>query len=113
MRPVPAEAVSPLRDAQWTSQLVRPPVPRLRRRVLTHHPDSGVAVVGAQVPYWDPVLDAASACGPATGLRYVGADVVVDRDAGPLVLEVNARPGLQIQNVTGVGLRDVAPSLAA
>jgi alpha-L-glutamate ligase-like protein len=74
----------------------------------THHPDSGEPIVGAQIPHWNAVLDAASRCGPATGLRYVGADVVVDADAGPLVLEVNARPGLQIQNVTGIGLLDAA-----
>jgi alpha-L-glutamate ligase-like protein len=82
------------------------------RSTVTHHPDSGAIVVGAQIPHWDAVLDAASTCGPATGLRYVGADVVVDAEVGPLVLEVNARPGLQIQNVTGVGLLDAASAAA-
>ena len=82
------------------------------RSTVTHHPDSGELVVGAD-PHWDAVLDAAAKCGPATGLRYVGADVVVDAEAGPLVLEVNARPGLQIQNVTGVGLLDAASAAAA
>lgn len=83
------------------------------KSTVTHHPDSGEPVVGARIPHWDAVLDAAATCGPATGLRYVGADVVVDADAGPLVLEVNARPGLQIQNVTGVGLLDAAFAAAA
>jgi len=78
------------------------------KHTVTSHPDSGEPVVGAQIPHWDAVLDAAARCGPATGLRYVGADVVIDAGAGPLVLEVNARPGLQIQNVTGVGLLDAA-----
>lgn len=82
------------------------------KQTVTSHPDSGARIVGAQIPHWDAVLDAASRCGPATGLRYVGADVVVDVDAGPLVLEVNARPGLQIQNVTGVGLLDAASAAA-
>jgi len=85
----------------------------LGKRALTAHPDSGAPLIGATVPHWDAVLEAASVCGPATGLRYVGADVVVDRDAGPLVLEVNARPGLQIQNVTGVGLLDAVDERAA
>ena len=82
---------------------------------LTHHPDTGEQLLGAVVPHWDAVLRLAGACAAATGLRYLGADVVVDRDRGPLVLEVNARPGLQIQNVTGHGLRGVAegPSAAA
>lgn len=82
------------------------------RNPLERHPDTGVELIGATVPCWDGVLAAASRCGPATGLHYVGADVVIDRDAGPLVLEVNARPGLQIQNVTGHGLRDTLDAAA-
>lgn len=72
--------------------------------VVAAHPDTGETLPGAAVPHWEAVLRASSRCGAATGLRYLGADIVVDRDRGPLVLEVNARPGLQIQNVTGRGL---------
>ncbi len=43
-------------------------------------------------------------CHDATGLHYLGVDIVVDADRGPLILEVNARPGLEIQNVTEAGL---------
>jgi alpha-L-glutamate ligase-like protein len=68
------------------------------------HPYSGAPIVGAVVPHWGDVLDAASRCADATGLSYLGADIVVDADHGALVLEVNARPGLQIQNVAGTGL---------
>lgn len=74
--------------------------------VMTAHPDTGQPIVGALVPCWPQVLDAARRCFAATGLHYLGADIVIDRDRGPLVLEVNARPGLQIQNVTGQGLLD-------
>ncbi|MEW1634267.1 sugar-transfer associated ATP-grasp domain-containing protein [Streptomyces sp. NPDC093801] len=74
------------------------------RAATGHHPDTGEPLVGASVPHWPEVLDAARRCAGATGLRYLGADIVVDADRGPLVLEVNARPGLQIQNVTGRGL---------
>ncbi len=74
------------------------------------HPDTGRRLTGRQVPHWPTVIDAARRCAAATGLRYLGADVVVDADRGPLLLEVNARPGLQIQNVTGRGLLDVLPS---
>jgi alpha-L-glutamate ligase-like protein len=72
---------------------------RVGRHEVRRHPDTHQPLVGAQIPFWDEVLEAAARCGPATGLRYVGADVVVT-DSGPLILEVNARPGLQIQNVT-------------
>ena len=43
----------------------------------------------------------ATRCGAATGLGYLGVDIVVDEAAGPLVLEVNSHPGLEIQNITG------------
>ena len=40
----------------------------------------------------------------AVGLGYVGVDIVIDRDHGPLLLEGNARPGLAIQIANGRGL---------
>lgn len=73
-------------------------------RPVTTHPDTGTELVGAAIPFWDEIRDAAARCSSATGLRYLGVDVVVDVERGPLILEVNARPGLQIQNVTGHGL---------
>jgi len=81
-----------------------------RRRDCVRHPDTGQPLGGLQVPAWRQVLETAAACADATGLRYLGADIVFDRTHGPLVLEVNARPGLEIQNVQG---RGIAPELAA
>ena len=42
-----------------------------------------------------------------TELGYLGVDMVIDRDKGPLILEMNARPGLNIQiaNCEGLGGR--------
>lgn len=40
-----------------------------------------------------------------TGLGYVGVDLVLDRERGPLLLELNARPGLAIQMASRKGLR--------
>jgi len=77
---------------------------RMGSKDLQEHPDTGERLLGAHIPFWDDVLCAAARCGPATGLRYVGADVVIEAQ-GPLILEVNARPGLQIQNVTASGMR--------
>lgn len=77
--------------------------------LVDRHPDTGRPLIGRPVPHWAEVLHAATRCAAATGLHYVGADVVVDAERGPLLLEVNARPGLQIQNVTGRGLLDVLP----
>ena len=54
---------------------------------------------GIKVPEWNKVLDIAVQAQDASGLGYAGIDVVFDNKKGPLVLEVNARPGLQIQVV--------------
>jgi D-alanine-D-alanine ligase-like ATP-grasp enzyme len=40
----------------------------------------------------------------------MGVDFAIDAHHGPLVLELNARPGLEIQNVTGIGLRALLES---
>jgi hypothetical protein len=40
-----------------------------------------------------------------TGLGSLGVDVVIDREQGPLLLELNARPGLDIQIANMSGLR--------
>ena len=40
-----------------------------------------------------------------TGLGYLGTDMVLDRQHGPMLLELNARPGLAIQMTNGEGLR--------
>jgi alpha-L-glutamate ligase-like protein len=79
------------------------------RRVDTH-PDTGAALAGVAVPCWDDVLHMARRVAAAVGLGYLGVDVVVDADGGPLLLEANARPGLAIQLANSAGLR---PRLAA
>lgn len=57
------------------------------------------ALIGFEIPGWARVLELASKCGPAVGLGYCGADIV------PLVIEVNAHPGIEIQNINQEGLR--------
>lgn len=71
---------------------------------VERHPESGASLVGLAIPDWERVVDVSAAAARAVPLGYLGVDVVVDRDRGPLVLEINARPGLEIQNVHGRGL---------
>jgi alpha-L-glutamate ligase-like protein len=76
-----------------------------RNRTSERHPDTGASVVGFHVPFWPQILEMSRKVSQATGMGYVGADVVVDRRRGPLLLEANARPGLAIQIANGVGLQ--------
>ena len=43
-------------------------------------------------------------CHDFAGLGFIGVDIVLDEDYGPMMLEINARPGLSIQLANGMGL---------
>lgn len=65
-----------------------------------------IKVNGIKIPEWKRVLETAINCQKAIkGLGFAGVDVVLDKDDGPKVLEVNARPGLSIQICNKAGLR--------
>jgi len=72
--------------------------------VITHHPDTGHPLRNIEVPYWKGMLHIAARAFDMTGLGYLGVDMVMDRERGPLLLELNARPGLQIQVANQKGL---------
>lgn len=75
-------------------------------RPVTRHPDTGSQLADLEVPQWEELLKLTAACHELTGLGYLGVDIVLDRRHGPLVLELNARPGLTIQIANGRGLRE-------
>jgi alpha-L-glutamate ligase-like protein len=72
--------------------------------LITEHPDTHYPVTGFVIPKWDELLLIAAKCYELTGLGYLGVDIVLDRIRGPLVLEMNARPGLSIQIANHKGL---------
>ena len=74
--------------------------------IVTEHPDTGTSIVGLTIPQWPLFLSLAARCYELTGLGYLGVDIVLDRARGPLILELNARPGLNIQIANKVGLKD-------
>ena len=75
--------------------------------VVDEHPDTGALIAGLFIPQWEFILQLAARGYEVTGLGYLGVDLVIDRDLGPLILEMNARPGLgiQIANCTGLTRR--------
>lgn len=74
-------------------------------RPLTEHPDTGRRLSELRVPEWPTVVHLAASCYEMTEMGYLGADIVLDKEKGPLVLELNARPGLAIQVANGHGMR--------
>ncbi len=71
---------------------------------VTHHPNTGKDLRTLEVPQWDELVDLSAQCYEMTELGYLGADIVLDKDLGPLILELNARPGLAIQVANNIGL---------
>jgi alpha-L-glutamate ligase-like protein len=79
---------------------------------ITRHPDTDEPLLGLRLPSWDEVLRTAHRAADALPLRYLGVDIVVDHDGRALLLEANARPGLEIQNVNGQGLAEALAAAA-
>lgn len=73
-------------------------------RGISRHPDTLRPVAGVEVPHWDDCVTIATRCFELTGLGYLGADLVLDETHGPMMLELNARPGLSIQIANRDGL---------
>ncbi len=76
----------------------------LRGAPKPYHPDTGRLVVGKRIPFWDEILEVAAEAQRLSGLGFAGVDVTLDAHHGPLVMEVNRRPGLEIQNANAAGL---------
>lgn len=68
-----------------------------KSRIIEYLPQSRLSLRGVKIPYWDRILEMAVLAQKASRLGYLGADVAIDRDRGPVFLELNARPGLSIQ----------------
>lgn len=72
---------------------------------ITEHPDTLAPIAGNVVPHWQRILEIAALGYEVSGLGYLGVDLVIDQNLGPLMLEMNARPGLNIQIANGYGLK--------
>ncbi len=71
---------------------------------IEHHPDTNRNLSELSVPHWQELLVLAASAWEMTHLGYMGTDMVLDKKKGPMVLELNARPGLAIQIANGCGL---------
>ena len=73
--------------------------------IIETHPDNGKILSGIKIPYWSRVLELAVQSQIVTEIGFLGADIVIDEKQGPMVMELNARPGLGIQIANQDGLR--------
>lgn len=76
---------------------------QIDRDDISHHPDSNVELLNVEIPHWDEILMLCEKCMTTIPMEYLGIDVAISKN-GPLILEVNARPGIEIQNISHNGM---------
>ncbi len=65
-------------------------------KIIDEVPEVG-AIRGLKIPHWEEMLLAVSKVQLVTNLGYLAADMVLDKNVGPVLLEINARAGLAVQ----------------
>lgn len=76
----------------------------INNQVIKEHPDTHYPVEKLNMPCWQEILELSSRCYDMVNLGYLGVDLVVTEKQGPILLELNARPGLAIQIANMSGL---------
>jgi alpha-L-glutamate ligase-like protein len=76
-----------------------------KNKIIEHLPGTRLALSGIKIPYWNDILKLAVKAQEVSGLGFLGADVAIDKEKGPVFLELNARPGLSIQIANLDGLK--------
>ena len=75
-------------------------------QVVESVPGTRLPLSGIKIPYWKQILTMAVEAQSISSLGFLGADIAIDRDQGPVILELNARPGLSIQLANFAGLKE-------
>jgi alpha-L-glutamate ligase-like protein len=75
-------------------------------RAISYVPGSRLVLRGIKIPGWKEILELAIRAQKSVGCELLGADISIDRDRGPIILELNARPGLSIQIANMAPLRE-------
>ncbi|QQS61797.1 MAG: ATP-dependent zinc protease [Candidatus Moraniibacteriota bacterium] len=77
-----------------------------KARPVEYLPGTEMPLSGIKIPHWTEILHLAIEAQKVSGLGFLGADIAIDREKGPVFLELNSRPGLQIQVANRSGLRE-------
>jgi alpha-L-glutamate ligase-like protein len=75
-------------------------------KIIDYVPGTRMLLSGIRIPYWKDILLLAVKSQEVSGMGFLGADVAIDREVGPVFLEINARPGLSIQVANLSGLKE-------
>jgi len=72
---------------------------------IEYVPEYKIPLSGLKIPYWNTILENSIKASEASGLGFCAADFLIDREKGPVIVELNARAGLSIQLANDSGLR--------
>lgn len=75
-------------------------------KFIDYYPGTRYLLRGIKVPYFKKTLKLCVAVQKKVKANFLGIDVALDREKGPIILEVNLRPGLKIQMANMAGLDD-------
>jgi alpha-L-glutamate ligase-like protein len=73
--------------------------------IIEYVPGTRLILSGIKIPYWKDILRMSIAAQQVSQLGFLGADIAIDREHGPVILELNSRPGLSIQLANLSGLK--------
>jgi alpha-L-glutamate ligase-like protein/uncharacterized protein (TIGR02421 family) len=76
-----------------------------KNEIIEEIPEKG-SIKGLKIPYWEEILIIASRIQLITNLGYLAADICIDKNSGPVLLEINARAGLGVQIANMAPLRN-------
>jgi alpha-L-glutamate ligase-like protein len=77
-----------------------------KSKIIEYVPNTRLLLSGIKIPYWKDILRLAVRAQEISGLGFLGADIAIDREHGPVFFELNARPGLSIQIANLAGLKE-------
>lgn len=73
--------------------------------IIHYLPGTKKKLNGIKIPFWRKALKVAVEASNAAELTYSGIDLFIHQEKGPMVVELNANPGLSIQICNQAGLR--------
>jgi len=75
------------------------------REYIKNKPGTKRKLHGIKIPFWNRILSIAVQASDATKLGYTSVDMLLHPEKGPVVIELNYQPGLEIQMANKAGLK--------
>jgi len=76
-----------------------------KNKFIEKIPETRIIISGLKIPHWKDILTLAVKTQVISKLGFLGVDIAIDKERGPVILELNARPGLSIQLANLSGLK--------